>query len=779
MLAACTVVAISLCAVPSTIHFGFDSGVEDWKPSPLDEGSRVTIRQVEGRGGVLVIGGQTPPSLGACYRPWRDWRGYEWLSFDLWVPEDAPDDLSVYVYIKDKQYWWYQTPVLHDASTGMRRFAKWRGRWLPIRLDISRHSTIWQPGGHGKAWTGALFYPRELGVRAFSSHKWDGSIAIDDVRLAGNAPPLGRRNPQAKGPIKRGLQVYASGDKVPVYGKVELTFYLDREWENPFDPDVVDVQGHFLAPSGRKIAVPGFYYQDYVRVKDAQGNEKLRPVGGPCWKVRFSPTEQGQWRYYVSVLDALGELRSEEGRFVAGPPQDPRGLVRISSRDPRFFEFDNGEFFYPLGINMRDGGDQAAAQRGLYDFEEYFPIFAEHNIRFVRTWMAAWWAGIEWSERYDSRYDGVGRYCMYNAWRLDKALELAHKYGLFLQLTFNSHGQVRRDKFDAEWKYNPYSVKNGGFVASPAMFFTDPEVKRLFRQRYRYIVARWGYSQKIMAWELWNEVDLVEGYNPQQVAKWHQEMARYLRSIDPWAHLITTHVCLYWVFGRQVFAVPEIEYVQADHYWKRKNHQGLDTCYNIRRIHRKPFLVIEYGPQTVELGRVTPADWRREFRVGMWASNLLPSAMPGVFWYHKQWRQYELWRYQRGLEAFNAGEDRRGAGWEKARWQTNEPKRVAGEVMVGKPGARFYVYNWDNMAYAEPADVPQDRWLRGVELTIFGLADGDYTVQFWDPLEGKTVAEAAARAEGNALRVSLPDFAQELAGKVLPAGQVAETAPAT
>jgi len=763
---------LKICALALSVptHFDFQGGLQDWQASSLDPGSAVAIVEAEGHGGVLRMSGTTPPSFGAAYRPWDDWREYQWLTFDLFVPGDAPDDLSIYVYLKDKQYWWYQTPVLHDPMTGLRRYNPWKAKWLPVRLDISQDSSVWYQGGHMKSWSRSLYYPRELGVRVFCNDKWEGRVLVDNVRLAGNEPPLGKRAPDAVLPVKRGLEVYANADAVPVDGKLELTFHLDREYENPFDPEVVDVQGHFLAPSGRRTAVPGFYYQEYARTADAGGNEKLIPVGAPCWKVRFAPDEQGQWRYFVLVKDAIEEIHTEEGSFVAGPPADPRGRVRISQADPRFFELSNGEFFYPLGINMRDGGDQAGAQLGTFDFEDYFRFFDEKSIRFVRTWMCAWWAGIEWSERYDSRFDGVGRYCMYNAWRLDRAVDLAEQHNLFLQLTFNSHGQIRRDKFDAEWEYNPYSVKNGGFVASPAMFFTDPDVKRLFRQRYRYIVARWAYSPKIMSWEFFNEVDLVEGYNPAEVAAWHQEMARYLRSIDPWKHLITSHICLYWAFGKEIFDVPEIEYVQADHYWKRKNHEGLDTCYNLRQVHPKPFLVIEYGPQTVELPGVTPADWQREFRVGMWASNALPSAMPAVFWYHKQWRDQELWRYQRGLEAFNAGDDRRDGDWRRAAWGVNRPKTVAGEVMAGKPGARFYFYNWDNMGYARPEDVPAAQRLRDLQVTVLGMADGDYRVEFWDPCAGRPTSEITASAAQGRLTVPLPEFAQELAGKVTPAG---------
>ena len=60
----------------------------------------------------------------------------------------------------------------------------------------------------------------------------------------------------------------------------------------------------------------------------------------------------------------------------------------------------------------------------------------------------------------------------------------------------------------------------------------------------RYFVARYGYSTSIMAWELFNEVQFVDRIREKNdwdtVGKWHDEMAKYVRSIDTNHHLITT-----------------------------------------------------------------------------------------------------------------------------------------------------------------------------------------------------------------------------------------------
>ena len=407
--AALLTTAAIVCA-QGACPLGFERVGDDWVPSPIDANTG-ELSLIEGDGAhteVLKVEGRTPKSLGVTYFPWRDWTGFTSLSFDLFFPPEMPATADVQVYLKDRHYWWYQAFPLHRPNKPRAKITP--GTWMSFTIDISEDSAAWQPGGHEKAWQGALHDPREFGIRIFCDGDWQGAVLLDNVTLAGSEPPLGRFEPMDGPPLSYGLELQLSSEQVPVYEKLELTFDPGREYENPFDPEVVDVTGHFLAPSGEEMTVPGFFYQEYERSQTDEGFEKLIPVGKPSWKVRFSPTAEGQWRFYVSVRDAKGELRSGEERITATAPLDPRGLVRTSADDPMYFEFDNGDLFWVDGINMRDGGDHAERQKGTYAFDYFFPRYKAEGLNFVRTWMAAWWAGIEWGEDYHSRYDGVGRY---------------------------------------------------------------------------------------------------------------------------------------------------------------------------------------------------------------------------------------------------------------------------------------------------------------------------------------------------------------------------------
>ena len=766
-------------AAPSTVvRFDFEEPTTDWFVSendPNTTGIAVAAMQAPGGQQALGLTGTFPGSVGVSYVPWQDWRPFTTLKVWVQVPKGAPKDIGIYAYLKDRQYLWYQTGLFRDPVTDKPTVPVKPGVWMSTTVDLSPTSKAWKPGGHEKSWYRTLFQPREFGIRFFSKTAWQGTLYLDDICLiAPGTPP--------KPPALPALKPEPSAQTVAVNEKLELTFPVDREYDNVFNPHEVDVMGHFRAPSGAQVEVPGFFYQGYRRTQDEKGFEKLIPVGAPSWKVRFAATEPGKHEYYVTLKDDRGEARSGTESFVATPSPDPRGRVRVSRQDPRYFEFEDGSFFYPQGINMRDGGNQAAQQKGTYDFDAFFPAFQQAGLQYVRTWMCAWWAGIEWTDKYDSRYDNLGRYCMYNAWRLDQSIDLAEQDNLFIELTLNSHGQLRRDKFDAEWEYNPYAAANGGPCATPSLIWTHPTAKEMFRRRYRYIVARWGYSQHIMSWDMWNEIDLIDAYGQlsPDVAAWHDEMSKYLREIDPWQRPITTHFCLYFMWpdvGKSLWNLPNIDYMQADAYWPQKEiGDDISRAYGLRADIAKPYMVIEFGPQTAQIPSLNRSQIEGYFRIGLWTSAVTPMAAPAHFWYNDIWMRDSYAHHHAALAKFLGNEDRRGQGWT---WINPDPKQNAAaprttppelfvHAMKSPKATYFYALNLDRMLAGEAGrKLPP---IQGAAVNLQGLPDGQYEAEFWDPYVGEVIATSQVPVAGGAAHVPLPDFLSDVACKMrLPA----------
>jgi hypothetical protein len=126
--------------------------------------------------------------------------------------------------------------------------------------------------------------------------------------------------------------------------------------------------------------------------------------------------------------------------------------------------------------------------------------------------------------------------------RWDAIVETAERHGIYFQLVLQHHGQYSTST-NPNWHENPWNAENGGFLNTPEEFFTSARAKELTRRKYRYIIARWGYSPHIMAWELFNEVqwtNAMKNGKEASVVAWHNEMADFLRANDPFRHLLTT-----------------------------------------------------------------------------------------------------------------------------------------------------------------------------------------------------------------------------------------------
>jgi hypothetical protein len=744
------------------ICFSFDQGTEGWSAS-AEDGAAATLEATRVGSGrtVLHINAKFPGLIDVKYTPWRDWQGYDVLSFDLQFGRGASKQTEPVVYLKDNDYWWYQAIPFKDPKTHKPTRDIPIGKWdpKPIRLDLRPGSPWWVPVGHKKPWGDALFKPKEFGVRFVCKEAWEGSIYLDNILLRDEEPDP----PAPKGKIK----VQLSAREVPEFEMLKGTFDLGKHYRNPYDPNVVDAMAHFKAPDGSTSDVSCFYYQPFDRSQDEQGHEILTPSGAPCWKVRFMPQQVGQYSFFITVKD--DEVReSAPETFRATPARDPRGLVRIQKNidpsnryGPVYFEFDDDQFYYPIGLNVRDGnviGDPKG-QRGTYDMDHYFAKMHEAGLNFVRTWMCAWWTGLEWSESYHPAvYQGLGRYSMANAWRLDYTMDLAKKMGLYVELTLNNHGQLRRDKFDFEWEYNPFSAANGGWLTTPWQFWTDERAKELTRRRYRYIVARWGAFSNLMTWDMWNEVDLVEGYtfSPRDpVVAWHKEFADYLAGIDSYHHMITTHYCLYWLGGREMFGLPEMQYIQADSYWSDTIPQDMNKVYQSRYGIRKPFVIIEFSRNR--------SIAEQELRSGLWTSVCLPLSGTAVYWLWDEVDKLNLWHHFVAVEKFMAGEDDRSKAWKRTLCQV-QPADYLAQAMRTDTDARIYVYNWEKLGVEPPESVNP---VEGHTLVLRGLTPGAYEVEFWDTLSGTVSSKTSiVTDERGTLTSPIPPLRADVAIKI-------------
>jgi Cellulase (glycosyl hydrolase family 5) len=285
-----------------------------------------------------------------------------------------------------------------------------------------------------------------------------------------------------------------------------------------------------VTPGGQKLTLPAYY------------------ADAGLYAVRARPDEIGAYRFGAVSETTLGIRKTDVVVSLVSPATVQNTArtrlpsILIDPKNPRRLARTDGLPYLPVGANLAWAPDGVTDRVGYY--EKAFPAFAKANLNWMRIWMAHWdGLNLDWLPAYMGPSPKAGVMSAEVAENWDRILAAAEENGVYVQLVLQHHGQYTTAS-DSNWAENPWNAANpGGFLASPEDFFTDPNARIITLIKYRYIVARWGWSPAIVAWELFNEVhwtDAMRHGREAEVARWHSDVASYIRSVDVYGHLITT-----------------------------------------------------------------------------------------------------------------------------------------------------------------------------------------------------------------------------------------------
>lgn len=319
-----------------------------------------------------------------------------------------------------------------------------------------------------------------------------------------------------------------------VHERAEGIFLVKGTYSNVYDPDVIKVDAIITRPDLSTITVPCFFYQkaSYKSSSDQWTKEQ----GAGYWMVRFSSTQVGAHQVQLQLTDADGTVTSGLNPITIGAGEK-KGYIKIDSENKQYYRHTTGEPFYPLGIN--------AAWDNTTNYTKIINNLGSGKANLVRYWQVPFdRQGLEWKNG-SGFYKGLGVYSQEAAAEQDSIFSLCEMNDVFLQMTIFQHGMFS-ENVNSNWSDNPYNSANGGPLTKAEQYFYNADAKARTKKLLRYIVARWGYSQNLFAWELFNEVNFT-GLHPNQTSQWlpgvmtwHDEMGQYIKAQDPFDHPITT-----------------------------------------------------------------------------------------------------------------------------------------------------------------------------------------------------------------------------------------------
>jgi hypothetical protein len=173
-------------------------------------------------------------------------------------------------------------------------------------------------------------------------------------------------------------------------------------------------------------------------------------------------------------------------------------FVRVSPRDPRYFELTDGTPYLPIGLNMiaPPGPDRFDRMR------EWMEKLAANRGNFIRVWLGNPFFDVEPAKS--------GEYDAQKAERIDRLLEVARANGIRVKMCIESfrHFGTRNQ----DWSAKPlHLIERGGPAKDIADFFNGTASREQFKRKLAWYQKRCGDEPTIFGWELWNEINAVAG----------------------------------------------------------------------------------------------------------------------------------------------------------------------------------------------------------------------------------------------------------------------------
>ncbi len=470
---------------------------------------------------------------------------------------------------------------------------------------------------------------------------------------------------------------------------------------NPYDPNIIRLDATFTFPSGQKTTVPAFWYQAYLRSLSG-GYENDTPAGTPGWRLRFTPPATGSYSLSLAILtngQPSGSPVITNFTVPASLPPPRFGYVGLAS-NRQYFQTGDGQALRLIGEDVcwPDGP-------GTYNYDTWFSTMQGGGENYTRIWMCPWAFGIE------DASTSLDNYSQQPAWQLDYVLQLAEQSGIYILFSLDYHGMfaTEPDSWGGNnyWPENPYNVTNGGPCTVANDFFANTAAETVYQKRLRYLIARYGYSQNLLAWEFFNEIDNDYSFlNATDVAAWHGLMGGWMHTNDVFGHLVTTS--LTGDSDRpEIWSLPQLDFAAYHSYGEAGPASRLSTvAQSFLQEYGKPMMVGEFGTSSAGWNR-TNDPYLRGWRQGIWGGALGGSVGTAMSWW---WDNIDSEDDYPTYAALGAILNRTGWGigaWTNIAFQTSgSPPVTVGNPLPGGQPANVQLPldgNWGDMTSGQLA----------------------------------------------------------------------------
>lgn len=418
--------------------------------------------------------------------------------------------------------------------------------------------------------------------------------------------------------VKPAISIISATDsEVGLFEKFALQVDLENVgYQNPYDPDDIDVHGWFKSPSGDTLLINGFY--DNYQNADA-------------WRVYFAPFETGTWEYQITVSDIGGMDSTAVSTFTA-VESDHHGPIKVSEENPNYFEYYDDTPFYGL-----------AAYYPWYVEEAGLNRLKQYGLNIIGYWNGTYDGNGNGGGRYlvESLDSGLGRYDQRKLGRIEQILGWLEDRDMLLMYAVWAHPFLRDgapgwDPID--WgESNPYQE-----IITAREFYTDSLAWEYQKKQYRYLIARLGHHRSLGIWEFINEMHGTTGfyYDENGGLAWINKMEAYFKEHDPYKRPSTASFGSVELWSQKdIHAdIANRHYYETQGYPRPTGDAVRDGLYNVTEVYKglkksgdRPAMLGEAGHSSM-FSSVSSSDYTEEFHNAYW-SGLATGMASTPFWW--------------------------------------------------------------------------------------------------------------------------------------------------
>jgi hypothetical protein len=518
---------------------------------------------------------------------------------------------------------------------------------------------------------------------------------------------------------------------------ITIPLQVTAKYNNPFEQREIDVTAEILTPSGKIEIVRGFFAQDYKSLGVGDNEEILLPVEGlgTPWRLNYRPREAGRFKIYLNARDQFSKATYYVGSIEVLPKEN-QGYLRVSKKDPRYFDFDNGETLYATGPSgwFRQKENWIFGGNTRWVPVEQVKKFYERKFanRSTYEYLARWHFG--------QLYLKGGFIDAYVAWKLESAIRSMESNGIYW-ITYGKPAAGRTYFNNFNWGMNTMCLQSQIIRQNGLPGFTELGFEQGGRIELDHFVSRWADSPAIWMWNCAEE----DGTFNADVLPYHA----YIRSIDVYKHPHGVSEGVEGVmYGGDAIILPD---------WYSGSYEKCLQTYLPLVNHQCPVIDIEgsvnSGGDLYNMGGERLKKIEDGYHNHLWLCLFMKMAGGGTDWFNVELDANNMLFHAMAISNY-----------------------LDGEYLAGMKMASPVVSEKDLDAFALTSIGKSLAWMiippskRGKSVTTFFAnipveKDGKYSVEIWDTRKAEVIRKVECDSFSGTLNLRIDNFATDIALK--------------